>query len=163
MKTAVQLAFLTLAPLGLLACAGAAPTPGTPARTPRTALDVLRAREPQTAWDAKSALRADFDQDGVDDYALAGIHGDRFVVGIVQGPAGPGSRHWTLEFPWSSGSQDALCSRNARIKVEDLEEGGGTQPALAKPGKGINLHDDRCDAFHIYWDPESKSFDYWRL
>jgi hypothetical protein len=163
MKTAVRLALLALAPLGLLACAGAAPKPGTPARTPRTALDVLRAREPETQWDAKSALRADFDQDGVDDHALAGIRGDRFVVGIVQGPAGPGSRHWTLEFPWSSGSQDALCSRNARIEIEDLEEEGGTQQALAKPGKGINLHDDRCDAFHIYWDPESKKFDWWRL
>ena len=163
MKAAVQIALLTLAPLGLLACATSAPAPATPARTPRTALDVLRVREPETQWDAKSALRADFDQDGVEDDALAGIRGDRFVVGIVQGPAGPGSRHWTLEFPWSSGSQDALCSRNARIAIEDLEEDASVQPALAKAGKGINLHDDRCDAFHIYWDPESKRFDWWRL
>jgi hypothetical protein len=163
MKTAVQLALLTLAPLGLLACAGAAPAPGTSARTPRTALEVLRIREPETQWDAKSALRADLDQDGVDDHALAGIRGDRFVVGIVQGPAGSGSRHWALEFPWTTGSQEALCSRNARIKVEDLEEDGRAEPARGKPGKGINLYDGDCDDFHIYWDPESKRFDWWRL
>ena len=28
---------------------------------------------------------------------------------------------------------------------------------------GFILHDERCDAFHIYWDPAKQSFDYWRL
>jgi hypothetical protein len=161
MKTAVKLVLPVLA-LGLVACSGA-PGPGSAARRPRTALDVLRAREPKTTWDARSALRADLDRDGVEDHALAGLRKDRFVVGIVQGPIGPGSRHWTLEFPWGPGSQDSLCSRNARIRLEDLDEDHAAESAKAKKGKGIALYDDLCDAFHIYWDPDSKRFEWWRL
>ncbi len=161
MKTAIRLTLLTLAPLGLLACAGTSPPPGTAGRSPRTALDVLRVREPGTTWDAKSALRSDLDQDGVDDFAVAGTRKEGFVVGFVQGPVGPRSRHWTLEFPWKPGSQDSLCSRHAKIRLEDLPE--EDRPPKVKAGKGVTLYDDRCDSFHIYWDPESQSFDWWRL
>jgi hypothetical protein len=51
-----------------------------------------------------------------------------------------------------------------------------TDPAAAEPlgdeartragradGMGINLHDDKCDAFHIFWNPEKKKFEWWRL
>ena len=156
MKTAVRI-LLTLALPGLLGCAGTRTAPETPPAGKRlTALDVLRQREPDTEWDPASLLEADLDQDGKDDYALAGIRGDRFVVGIVHGPAGDSCRHWTLAFPWD-GTQDALCSRKARIAVEKVEEEGSP----ARPG--INLHDDKCDAFHIFWDPEQQAYDWWRL
>ena len=158
MKTAVRI-LLTLALPGLLGCAGTRPPSGpeTPPPAKRlAALDVLRQREPDTEWDPASLLEADLDQDGKDDYALAGIRGNLLVVGIVQGPAGTSCRHWTLEFPWD-GTQDALCSRKARIDLEKVEEEGSP----AKPG--INLHDDQCDAFHIFWDPEQQAYDWWRL
>lgn len=156
MKTAVRI-LLTLALPGLLGCAGTRTSPETPPTAKRiTALDVLRQREPETDWDSTSLLQADLDQDGTDDYALTGIRGDRFVVGIVHGPAGGSCRHWTLEFPWD-GTQDALCSRAARIELEKIEEEGSP----ARPG--INLHDDQCDAFHIFWDPERQAYDWWRL
>lgn len=156
MKTAVRL-LLTLALPGLIGCAGTRISPETPPAAKRmTALDVLRQREPGTDWDSTSLLEADLDQDGNEDYALTGIRGDRFVVGIVHGPAGDSCRHWTLEFPWD-GTQDALCSRAARIELEKIEEEGSP----ARPG--INLHDDQCDAFHIFWDPEQQAYDWWRL
>lgn len=156
MKTAVRI-LLTLALPGLLGCAGtrpSTPTPGAPKRL--TAFDILRQREPDTEWDSGSLLKADLDQDGKQDYVCSGIRGDRFVVGIVQGPLGESCRHWTLEFPWD-GTQDALCSRKARIELEEIEEEG--EPS--RPG--INLHDDQCDAFHIFWDPELRTYDWWRL
>lgn len=156
MKTAVRI-LLTLALPGLLGCAGTRTSPETPPAAKRlTALDVLRQREPDTEWDAASLLAGDLDQDGTGDYALAGIRGDRFVVGIVHGPVGGSCRHWTLELAWD-GTQDALCSREARIKLEKVEEEGSP----ARPG--INLHDDQCDAFHIFWDPERQAYDWWRL
>jgi len=156
MKTAVRI-LLTLALPGLLGCAGTRTSPETmPTAKRLTALDVLRQRERDTQWNAASLLEADLDQDGTDDYALTGIRGNRFVVGIVQGPLGESCRHWTLEFPWD-GTQDALCSREARIELEKIEEEGSP----ARPG--INLHDDKCDAFHIFWDPEQQAYDWWRL
>ena len=144
---------------GLLGCAGARPSPPSPAKPvpPLGALDVLRQREPDTEWDSRSLLKEDFDQDGKVDYAFSGIRGDRFVVGIVQGPVGESCRHRTLEFAWD-GTQDALCSREAKIALERVEEEEG------QPGRpGINLSDDRCDAFHIFWDPEQQTYDWWRL
>lgn len=156
MKTAVRI-LLTLALPGLLGCAGTRTSPETaPAAKRLTALDVLRQRKPDTEWDAASLLKADLDQDGTDDYAVAGIRGDLFVVGIVHGPLGDSCRHWLLELPWD-GTQDALCSREARIELEKIEEEGSP----ARPG--INLHDDKCDAFHIFWDPEQQAYDWWRL
>lgn len=165
MKTALRL-LIALAPLGLIGCAGAPqpstppipPTP-TPPASPRTALDLLRKREPDVAWDSKSLIRGDFDQDGSEDFALAGTRGDLFVVGIVKGPVADACRHWTLEFSMAEGSQDGLCSREAKIQLEEITE----DDPPGRKGLGINLHDDACDAFHIYWDPEQDAYDWWRL
>lgn len=160
MKTAVRI-LLTLALPGLLGCAGTRP-PSTPETRPRppakglAAIDILRQREPDTEWNPASLLTADLNQDGTKDYALTGIRGDVLFVGIVHGPIQESCQHWTLEFPMD-GTQDALCSREARIDLEKVEEEGSpTRP-------GINLHDDKCDAFHIFWDPEQKTYDWWRL
>lgn len=163
MKTVLRL-LIALAPLGLIGCAGASrpttppPTP-TPPASPRTALDLLRKREPDTTWDAASLMRGDFDQDGTEDFALAGIKGDLFVVGIVKGPPGASSRHSILKFPFGDGDQDSLCSAKAKITLEPISE----DDPPGRKGLGINLHDDQCDAFHIYWDPEQNDYDWWRL
>jgi len=149
------------------ACASREPEPRTtPAAGPRAALDVLRAREPGTEWDGKSLLHADLDLDGGEDYALAGLRKDRFVVGIVHGPLGGGSsadsQVWTLDFPWDGG-EDALCSKDAKITLEPLQENEGPKPDHPREGMGINLSDEQCDAFHIYWNPQEKTFAYWRM
>lgn len=151
-------ALLLLATMAVLTgCAGARP-PASPGKA-GSALDLLRVREPETKWDSASLLKGDLDGDGRVDYALSGMRGSVFVVGIVQGPASSSSRHWTLKFPTDGGTDEALCSGKARIKLEEIEKEG----SAAKAGVGINLHDDRCDSFHIFWDPEQKTYDWWRL
>lgn len=159
MKTAVRI-LLTLALPGLLGCAGMRPPSGPETPPPpekrMAALDLLRQREPGAEWDPASLVEADLNEDGTEDFALTGYRGNRLVVGIVHGPVDDSCRHWTLEFPMD-GTQDALCSREARIRFERVqEEGSPVRP-------GINLHDDQCDAFHIFWDPEQKTYDWWRL
>jgi hypothetical protein len=150
----------------LAACAGREPEPRTaPAWDPHSVLDVLKRKDPATAWDPKSVLHADLDLDGTEDYALSGIRKDRFVVGIVHGPLPANiadSRIWALDFPWNGG-EDALCSKHAKISLEPLEENPGPKPSHPAKGMGINLHDEQCDGFHIYWDPQDRTFEYWRL
>lgn len=153
MKTALRI-LLALPVLGLIGCAGMNRPTG-----PKSALDLLRQREPDTDWDSKSLIHGDFDQDGTEEFALAGIKGDLFVVGIVKGPVSPSSRHSILKFPWGDGDQDSLCSSKARIETETIAE----DDPPGHRGLGINLHDDECDSFHIYWDPEKQDYDWWRL
>jgi hypothetical protein len=136
-----------------------------PAIGPRTALEVLRLRQPNTEWSSKSLVKGDLDQSGGTDYAATGLRKDRFVVGIVEGPISARSRTWFLDFPWKGGGEGALCSEKAKMTLEPLDSAtkAGARKVASKPGVGLNLHDDRCDAFHIYWDPERKTFDWWRL
>jgi hypothetical protein len=133
----------------------------------RTALDVVKLRQPNTQWSSQSLVEGDLDQDGRPDYAVSGIRKDRFVVGIVEGPVSAGSKTWFLDFPWKGGGQEALCSDKAKMTLEPLDpaaKAGERKAATSsKAGLGINLHDDLCDAFHIYWDPSRKTFDWWRL
>jgi hypothetical protein len=156
MKTTlpILLAPPLIALIALIGCAGT-PRPAGP----RTAVDLLRQRERDTDWDAKSLLHGDFDQDGTEDFALTGIKGDLFIVGIVKGPLDSSSRHSILKFPWGDGDQGSLCSRKAQIETEEMTE----EDPPGRKGLGINLHDDQCDAFHIYWDPGQKDYDWWRL
>lgn len=139
------------------ACAGA-PSP----RHPRTAVDVLRQRGPAVEWNAQSLLEADLDHDGRADYVLTGTRKDRVVVGIVHGPIATGTPAWTLEFPWKGGGEDALCSQDAKIAIEPLGDEAKSRAGHGG-GMGINLHDDKCDAFHIFWNPDKKKFEWWRL
>lgn len=150
----------------LAACAGRESEPRTAQDAGfHTPLDALKLKDPATSWDARSLLHADLDLDGREDYALSGLRKDRFVVGIVHGPLPANladSQVWTLDFPWNGG-EDALCSRDAKISLEPLEENPGPKPSHPGKGMGINLHDEQCDGFHIYWDPEERTFEYWRL
>ena len=172
MKTSRTIFLALILCLGCLggACTGNRSNAPRTSRNPRsvepqTALEVLRLRQPNTEWNAKSVLRGDLDQKGSVDYAAIGIRKDRVVVGIVEGPISARSRTWFLDFPWKGGGESALCSEKAKITLEPLDPAteAGARKVASKPGVGINLHDDRCDAFHIYWDPERKTFDWWRL
>jgi hypothetical protein len=149
---------------GGLGCAGGrAPSPRGASAGPATALELLQLRQPQTKWDPKSLLKADLDQDGGEDFALLGRRKDRFVVGVVQGPVNAEkSAVWTLDFPWNGG-EDALCSQHAKIALEPLAENEGPEADHPQKGLGINLSDDLCDAFHIYWSQRQQRFEWWRL
>ncbi|HEX6900506.1 MAG TPA: hypothetical protein VF789_12355 [Thermoanaerobaculia bacterium] len=152
---------LILSLCGCMACTGAR-DPKTPASEPRTALEMLRDRASGVQWDAASQRKADFDQDGQQDAAFLGFRKDKAVVGIVQGPMTSRRRISLLEFDRGGGGQDDLCSEKVGIDLERLEELESPEEVPVK-GIGVNLHDDRCDAFHIYWDPVNRRFDWWRL
>jgi hypothetical protein len=156
----------------LLACGCAQNrAPQTPDRPAPSALSVLQRQDRTAVWNEANQVIADLNQDGVDDYALRGLRKDRVVVGIVAGPVTARSRAWVLAFPWGKGTQGSLCSQEAKIEAEELDESAtaGARPAAAPKrskglkGKGISLYDDRCDAFHIYWSAEDRKFDWWRL
>jgi hypothetical protein len=63
----------------------------------------------------------------------------------------------------NGGGEDALCSRDAKIAVEPLGDEAGSRAGRPVRGMGLNLHDDKCDAFHIFWNPAKKKFEWWRL
>ena len=153
---------LILALCGCMACAGARSPQSPAAAEPATPLEILRRRAPGVQWDAASLQKADFDQDGQKDAVMLGFRRNGVVVGIVQGPMTARSRISTLEFGWEGGGQDALCSKEVGIDLERLEDLESPEEVPAQ-GVGVNLHDDRCDAFHIYWDPGKQRFDWWRL
>ncbi|HEV7785132.1 MAG TPA: hypothetical protein VGQ28_07335 [Thermoanaerobaculia bacterium] len=168
MKTSQTIFLALILGLGCLggACTGnRTAAPRTSRVEPRTALEVLRLRQPNTEWNSKTLLQGDLDQNGGLDYAATGLRKDRVVVGIVEGPISARSRTWFLDFPWKGGGEGALCSEKAKMTLEPLDSAAkaGERKVANKPGVGLNLHDDRCDAFHIYWDPERKTFDWWRL
>lgn len=151
-------AFRRSLPLLLVLCVSC-----TGLHAPRTALDAARQYDPAVQWSAQSVLEADLDQDGRADYALLGHRKDRVVVAVVRGPLAPGTPVWTLEFPVKGGGEDALCSADAKIAVEPLGDETKTRRGGGGQGVGLNLHDDKCDAFHIFWNPEKKKLEWWRL
>lgn len=154
---------LILVLCGCAGCAGGgAPSPRGPLPE-AAALELLKQRHPEAKWKTKSLLRGDFDLDGGKDYALLGFEKDRAVVGIVHGPVNADQGGvWILDFPWNGG-EDALCSKKATIAIEPLAENPGPKAEHPRKGLGINLSDDLCDAFHIYWNPRKQTFEWWRL
>ena len=74
-----------------------------------------------------------------------------------------------FEFPIGTQDQFGVCGVNLSASVEqrsDPSDALGTYP----PGYDtclncaeIIVHDGDCDALHIYWRKDTKSFDWWRL
>lgn len=133
-------------------------------KLPASAAAALEREAPGVAWDASTLLEADFTYDGVADLAVGGRRGGRYVVGIVAGPLEGAARAWALQFPVGEETQDGLCSPRVRLVAEEVTEeafeGAGKLP---RGSRGLALHDDLCDAFHLYWDPQRKRFAWWRL
>ena len=130
-----------------------------------TALSVLKLSEPEVAWNPRTLLKADFDYDGVVDYALGGRRGSSYVLGVVKGTLSDKSKHWMLEFSQDAGNQGGLCSVvSARIRLERLSlDEVGRRRKIPRKSRGINLYDGECDSFHIYYDRKEERFVWWRL
>lgn len=115
-------------------------------------------------WD-EPGLRADFDCDGRMDVAHLGHRPKQVLVGVVR--AAGGKPH-VLEFAISASIQDAICSEPARLESEDLA-GGPPDDLGPIPGyptgtgcKGLVLSGGECDSVHVFWNTETKRFDWWR-
>jgi len=110
------------------------------------ALKVLESLEPKTSWRPETLLKGDFDCDGSKDYAFGGQKANRYIIGILKGPVKANSKHWVISFKSGKESQNSLCSLDARINLESRKD-----LKTRHKCKGIKLHDDLCDSFHIYW------------
>ncbi|MDQ3749727.1 MAG: F-BAR domain-containing protein [Acidobacteriota bacterium] len=142
-----------------------------------TPLSLLTQKNPAVKWNAKSQIKGDFDYDGINDYAVRGIKGVKFVVGIVKGSVTPKSKYWTLEFGEDAGDQGSLCSvKSAVISVDDIDKDyvefaseyleadyAKRLENLPKNSKGITVADGMCDSFHVFWDKKAKEFTFWRI
>ncbi|MFH1016810.1 MAG: hypothetical protein V1798_01350 [Pseudomonadota bacterium] len=133
-------------------------------------------------------FRADFDGDGVVDTAR--IVSTASIVSVEIDATGSRAMQTAaavrqiLTFSVGKQSTDSFCGREISATLEEpslpLEEWGCTsssqnhncgelieasgiiQKAAERGMKGLRLDDGKCDAFHIYFDPIAKSFNYWR-
>ena len=150
---------------------------------------LLTEREKEVHWKAATVLRTDVTLDGVSDAVVLGTSGDGAFVAIVSGPLSTGSKHWVLPFPRGGlgHSEASLCGDPERVSISleklnpPIETAGCDVPdpapecaALVKLAKqiadaakngsqGINLKPGPCESFHIYFDPEQKKPEFWRL
>ncbi len=92
-------------------------------------------------------------------FSLSRVLGESLLLLCFSLPSAEYSKHWTLDFSQDAGNQGALCSvAGARIRVERLSsdqvEGVRKFP---RKSRGINLYDEECDSFHIYYDRKEKN------
>jgi hypothetical protein len=149
-----------LIPVFLFAVYGSVFRPHDQLQKPSPQVAAFKLRAPEVVWKTESLLTADFNRDGQSDYVLGGVKDDRFIVGILSGPLTSRSKSWFIEF---SREQNSLCSLDAVIKLEALNEDVvGHAPGSGTEKVGIELQNGECDSFHIYWDPKTRKFTWWR-
>ena len=154
-------------------------------RTEPAPIELLSRWREDVQWKRDSLLLSDVTLDRETDAVVLGLKGNSVFVGIVAGPFGKSSKHWILEF--GANSQDGLCgpASGARLRLEKLpipEDAPKTCEssevarecrrwreaaqllylAAARGSKGINLGDEKCDSFHIYFDPVQGQPVWWR-
>jgi hypothetical protein len=134
--------------------------------TPKDALKLLLASMPDVRWDPESAVRADFDCDGLPDEAFLGRKEGKIFVGVVlSGAAQPE----VLEFGIGPVSQSNICSGPGKLVIESLDydpaaEVGQVEGfARSRRCKGLVLSDGQCDSFHLFWNHKKNYLDWWRL
>jgi hypothetical protein len=119
---------------------------------------------PAAKWDAES-LHADFDCDGQLDVAQLGHRTGEVVVGIV--PARDREPR-VLTFAVGAGQQQAICAEPARLAWESLADGPpediGPIPGYptSTSCKGLELSGGECDFVHVFWNLDTRRFDWWR-
>ena len=131
-----------------------------------SAIDVLRGRHPDVAWDANGAVVADVNCDGLADTIMVGYMPDRVWLGVVPGRIEGAAIPITATFSVGRHSQDSFCSTSVRIEMSPLEcqnEDGPLRGCKRVAGCfGFSLVNDDCDSFHFYWDSSTKTLTWWR-
>jgi hypothetical protein len=138
---------------------------------------------PNFVWERAGAIAADVTGDATAELIIPGKSGERFVVGIVEGPVSAGSRVWLLAFDVGKQTQDSLCGTAVTLSAEEPRlplaelgcgvgvEGDGCTDYRAihewfrdhVAAHGIRVDDGMCDSFHLYWHSAKSTFDWWRL
>jgi hypothetical protein len=146
---------LFVASLFLLGACRPAPEP--------TSIQRLSTSAPTATWDAES-VHADLDCDGQIDVAHLGHRAGGVIVGVV--PAA-GREPQVLTFAVAAGSQQAICAEPVRLAWESLAD-GPPEDVAPIPGyptstscKGLELSGGECDAVHVFWNLNTRRFDWW--
>ena len=136
----------------------------TSAQVPSTdqtqrALALLTGYEPSVKWNRSSAVKADFNSDGNDDFAFSGTEGERFVVAIVNNPIEDKPKHWTFRFSIVSRTPNAnqICSGPVKIETGPPMLIDGDKFRMPAEGKALFVG-DACGATVIAWNPDKKDF-----
>jgi len=128
------------------------------------ALGLLKRNHSGVNWTRSIMLRGDFDFDGVADTAYGTSNGKTYFVGIVRGGKRLKSKTAVLRFVENSSDQASLCSvAKAKIRLERISQSQTGLKGIRNGSRGINVFDDECDSFHIYFDQRQRSFTWWRL
>jgi hypothetical protein len=133
---------------------------------PEDALHLLSLSRPDIQWDAKSALRADFDCDGSLDEAFLGRSAGKVYVGVVRAGV---EQPEILEFGVDPSRQAAICQEPAKLAIESLdydptEEVGRIDGFVrSRRCKGLVLSGGECDEIHLFWNHKTKHVTWWRL
>jgi hypothetical protein len=137
----------------------------TPEKAQR-ALVVLTEYQPGINWDPATVLSADFDQDGIDDFAFSGTQDGNFVVGIVSNSLENKPKHWVFVFSIVSPSRNInqICAQRAKIRTRSPVLLGSDKRMWDIPARSraISL-DDGCDPIDITWDQDKKKFELLRI
>lgn len=118
----------------------------------------LRHMKPEVRWE-EVVVSADYDGDGRRDQAVVGHAPGRILVGVLLSSE---PTPCVLEFSVGPAEQAAVCSDDAKLRVEDPSV-EASDLASAKGRKGLQLADDECDSIHMLWNPTSHRMDWWRL
>jgi hypothetical protein len=171
--------------LGALGVSGLADT--KPPDLKEQALRIFRLRYPGVRWQVERLITADFTGDGEADLAVQGNRERDFAVGVILGPIGPVSRMLSLRWRATGDDTSSDCVTSAApvlsAEVPTLPANlwgcvGEEAPdefcagarrtqawlrdAAARGTRGLRVTGEGCDALHLYWNPQSKSFDDWK-
>lgn len=134
------------------------------------AIEYFQKKYPTVKWDKASIKKADFNCDGVPDFALLGSKNDQVVVSVGFGPLKKNSNVFIHYLQIGKHSQDSLCRLPAQLSVEDQDFTPSEYIGAPLLGfqrsrfcKGINVSDGACDSFHYFWNHDLRSLQWWRL
>lgn len=159
------------------------PAPAT-ART-GAALALLGTQNPSVVWEHAPRLDGDVDGDGSPDLVFVGHLPAAVLIGVVTGSASAATNSWVLPLQLSAGAQDGIGKSNPSVSFEMPVGAYGaaslceSQPttescsaelrlktALGKAAtrgmKGIAISDNASDPFHVYFNPVTRRFEWWR-
>jgi hypothetical protein len=151
--------------LGVLTTVGQGGQTASPAEI-KSVVTALESLEPNGIWDKEHVLKADFDDDGVEDYALWGVMNREVVVSVIKGPLAEPPRHWLMRFAVDKARKEkgALCSAKVKINLTapSLDVVQGKDIQVPPNTRGIKL-DDGCDPYYIDWTQQRQRFEAYRL
>jgi hypothetical protein len=139
------------------------------------------------SWRRETLLTGDVTLNREADAVVLGVKGDQLLIAIVAAPFVASSKRWFVELSPSSSSPNRTCgpTSRARIELERLavpedvptscdssevakecrrwrETAQLLYLAAARGGKGIRLTVEKCDSFHVYFDPVQRQPTWWK-